>query len=260
MFFLPDEGVDYTKDYDEIAQPRNTYDECADYISNELVKAAAQLPDDRGLQEVARPTRGAALALRARVLLYAASPLYNGKAPSEVLTAMVDKEGRQLLSSTYDEVKWARAAAAAKDVMELGKYNLYVVYAKENGDSAEPATITPPDDNGTFHSNPWPKGWQNIDPFLSYRSLFDGTAIAYGNDELIYTRGSNQVHSVLSHQRDVLRHHSGLDQYIPPCLDTYCSYQDNLHRLSCNKHRTAFVLYHGNCILHLANEATDESP
>ena len=104
---LPDEGVDYTKDYDEIAQPRNTYDECADYISNELVKAAAQLPDDRGLQEVARPTRGAALALRARVLLYAASPLYNGKAPSEVLTAMVDKEGRQLLSSTYDEVKWA---------------------------------------------------------------------------------------------------------------------------------------------------------
>ncbi len=189
---LPDEGVDYTKDYDEIAQPRNTYDECADYISNELVKAAAQLPDDRGLQEVARPTRGAALALRARVLLYAASPLYNGKAPSEVLTAMVDKEGRQLLSSTYDEVKWARAAAAAKDVMELGKYNLYVVYAKENGDIAEPATITPPDDNGTFHSNPWPKGWQNIDPFLSYRSLFDGTAIAYGNDELIYTRGSNQ--------------------------------------------------------------------
>lgn len=34
---------DYTKEYDDIAYPRNTYDECVDYIAEELVKAATML-------------------------------------------------------------------------------------------------------------------------------------------------------------------------------------------------------------------------
>ena len=42
---------------------------------------------------------------------------------------------------------------------------------------AYPTTITPPDDNGTFHSQDWPYGWKNIDPFESYRSLFDGEVV-----------------------------------------------------------------------------------
>lgn len=45
---------------------------------------------------------------------------------------MVDDEGNRLLSAEYDESKWARAAAAARDVMELPgnnnghRYQLYV--------------------------------------------------------------------------------------------------------------------------------------
>ena len=132
------------------------------------------------------------MALRSRVLLYAASPLYNGQAPSEVIDALVDKSGRKLLSDTYDNRKWARAAAAAKDVMELKRYQLYVAYKRESDDMAYPTTITPPDDNGTFHSQDWPYGWKNIDPFESYRSLFDGEVGAYNNDEIIFTRGVNQ--------------------------------------------------------------------
>lgn len=190
---VPDKGIDYTKEYDEIAQPRNSYDECADYISKELVTAAKVLPLTRGVQDITRPTRGAALALRARVLLYAASPLYNGKAPAEVLAAMVDRKGNPLLSSTYDESKWAKAAAAAKDVMDLGKYQLYVAYKRASNDIAFPTTVTPPDDKGDFHLNNWPKGWADIDPFESYRSLFNGTVTAYENPELIFTRGSNQA-------------------------------------------------------------------
>lgn len=65
---LFDEGVDYTKEYDDIAYPRNTYDECVDYIAEELVKAATMLDDTRDVQNIVRPTRGAALALRSRVL------------------------------------------------------------------------------------------------------------------------------------------------------------------------------------------------
>lgn len=102
----------------------------------------------RGIQDFARPTRGAALALRARALLYAASPLANGGAPAEVQTAMVDRQGNPLLSDTKDESKWARAAAAAKDVMDLNQYKLYVAYKKAAGSDpiAYPATLEPQSD------------------------------------------------------------------------------------------------------------------
>ena len=189
---VPDEGIDYTADYEDLALPRNSYDECVDYIANEMLKAAPALPLTRGIQEVARPTRGAALMLRARVLLYAASPLYNGSAPEEVLAVMKNQDGKALLSDTYDESKWARAAAAAKDVMNLNVYDLYVAYTRTSNNPAFPTTVTPPNDEGTFHKNPWPLGWSNIDPFESYRSLFNGSVTAYENPELIFTRGTNQ--------------------------------------------------------------------
>lgn len=190
---VPDETIDYTKEYDEIAQPRNTYDECVNYIANEMLKAAQTLPLTRGAQEIARPTRGAALALRARALLYAASPLFNGKAPQEVQAGMVTRKGSPLLSSVYDERKWALAAAAAKDVMELGVYELYHTGLRTGGDIAYPSTLPPqPDPINNFDKNPWPNGYQDIDPFESYRSLFNGTVSAYMNPELIFTRGQNQ--------------------------------------------------------------------
>ncbi|WP_293308776.1 RagB/SusD family nutrient uptake outer membrane protein [Pedobacter sp. UBA5917] len=188
---IPNEGIDYTKEYDEIAQPRNSYEECAVYLSAELAEAAKGLALQQGIQQIARPTRGAALALRARILLYAASPLANGKAPAEVAAALVTKDGKPLLSRTYDESKWARAAAAAKDVIDLGQYRLYVAYKKTTGDAAYPATVTPPRDNNFSTSN-WPAGWADIDPFESYRSLFNGTVPAYQNPELIFTHGQNQ--------------------------------------------------------------------
>lgn len=189
---VPDEGVDYTQEYDELAFPRNSYDECVDYITNELLKAAEQLPLQRAVQDINRPTRGAALALRAKVLLYAASPLFNGKSPEIVASALVNKDGKRLLPEAYDESKWAKAAAAAKDVMDMKLYDLHVAYFNSNaGDIAYPATIVPPHDD-EFSGQPWPFGWKNIDPFQSYREIFDGSIIASQNEELIFTRGSNQ--------------------------------------------------------------------
>ncbi|MEL7585650.1 MAG: RagB/SusD family nutrient uptake outer membrane protein [Prolixibacteraceae bacterium] len=187
---VPDEGIDYTKEYDEVAQPRNTYDECVDYITKELVTAAETLPLQRSVEALARPSRGAALALRAKVLLFGASPLFNGKAPVEVAAALVDKQGRRLLPETYDESKWAKAAAAAKDVMDLNFYSLHVSYRKDTETIGYPATVTPPYD-ANFSDKDWPDGWKNIDPFESYRSLFNGEVTASENQELIFTRGQN---------------------------------------------------------------------
>ena len=187
---VPDQGIDYMEDYDAVAQPRNTYDECVTYITNELVLAAQALPLDRAIQEIARPTRGAALALRAKVLLYAASPLMNGQTPADIASELVDDQGNRLLPEAYDESKWAKAAAAAKDVIELNRYTLFVSYATDKGDIAFPATIAPPY-HPEFSEQAWPNGWKDIDPFESYRSLFNGQVTAMDNPELIFTRGKN---------------------------------------------------------------------
>lgn len=190
---LVKEPIDYMKSYDEVAQARNTYEECADYISEQMLLAAAGLPLKRNYEDIARPTRGAALAVRAKALLYAASPLMNGGAPKDYADQMTDKEGRRLLSENYDEEKWAKAAAAARDVMELNHYSLNVVYRRiQSADPiAYPLTNTPPYDE-QFSDKEWPDGWSNIDPFESYRSLFDGQVKATENPELIFTHGQNQ--------------------------------------------------------------------
>ncbi len=205
---LPDEGIDYTKSYEDIAIPRSSYEECAEYISKEMVKAAEHLPLHRGQLAVARPTRGAALATRAKVLLYAASPLMNGgNTVSGYKERMVDDEGNHLLSLNYDEKKWAKAAAAARDVINLGVYRIYTANFKSSGTTSYPATAAPPY-NPEYSDKNWPEGWANIDPFESYRSLFDGDLSASENPELIFTRGQNQstegIRTLVEHQLPII--------------------------------------------------------
>lgn len=199
---LPDEGLDYTDSYDDLAIPRNTYEECATFISSEMLLAAQEMKElgmVRGQDGSARPSVGAALATRAKVLIYAASPLANGN-NSNFATLLVDDSGKRLLSSDYQEEKWAKAAAAARDVMELNVYELYTVPIQESG---QDATVIPPDDNN-FSEKPWPEGWANIDPAKSYAKVFDGSLPASGNPELIFTRGNNQdgegIAAMVSHQ------------------------------------------------------------
>ncbi len=63
---------------DELNLPRNTYQDLVDYMVKELDEAAELLPLDHESQDYGRATKGACLALKSRILLYAASPLYNG--------------------------------------------------------------------------------------------------------------------------------------------------------------------------------------
>ena len=194
-----DAGQDYTKPYEELYLPRNTYDECVEYISNEMVEAARYLPVKRETFNIARPTKGAALGYRARALLYAASPLMNGN-DDNYAASLVDDKGNRLLNPVYDEEKWAKAAAAARDIMELTKddglprYELYYASVREtdaDADGAYPATIKPFDD-GNFSTKNWPDGYADIDPFESYRSIFNGELTAAENPELIFSRVTNQ--------------------------------------------------------------------
>lgn len=200
---MPEHTADYTQSYDQLATPRNTYDEVVEFIDKEMKLAAEEMYYDRRTDNynICRPTRGAALATRAYALMFAASPFANGN-NDEFAQKLVDDKGNRLISATYDESKWAKAAAACRDVMELGVYDLNIVGRQDadNGMGDRP-TVTPPDDvNGTFAESSWPNGWKDIDPMRSYRSLFDGTTVAGSNKELIFTRGGTNLDMLVLHQ------------------------------------------------------------
>ena len=105
---------------------RHPVETVIDFISSELDKAAEVLPLD--IAEIAdtesnmgRATKGAALALKSRVLLYAASPLYNG---CDLYKGMTNYYGESLFPQSADMNKWELAAQAAKAVIDLNKYSL----------------------------------------------------------------------------------------------------------------------------------------
>lgn len=189
---MPDEGADFSDSYDNLSYPRNTFDECVDFICKDMIEAAKRLPDRRDNLNSARPTKGAALAVRAKVLTYAASPLYNGNTEMADFT---DKTGRQLISQQYDERKWAVAAAAGKDFLDYndqaGVYKIHTVGIRKTAeDTSYPTTIIPPKCE-PYSSQNFPDGWADIDPFESYRSVFNGELSMAENEEVIFTRGQN---------------------------------------------------------------------
>ncbi|UKK51049.1 RagB/SusD family nutrient uptake outer membrane protein [Prevotella sp. E13-17] len=99
---------------DDVELPRNTFGECVDYIVNELDDIQDSLRSVGTMSNVSEfghaPTKQACQALKSRVLLYAASPLFNG----QTLEA-----GNELVGyATYDAARWKRAADAARDLIE----------------------------------------------------------------------------------------------------------------------------------------------
>ncbi|WP_192085478.1 RagB/SusD family nutrient uptake outer membrane protein [Algoriphagus sp. Y33] len=96
----------------EIMLPRNTYQECVDFIVQSCDAAAAVLPDTYPSSFNGRITKGVALALKARVLLYAASPLHNTTTP--YLPSNPELTGY----GNYEEGRWLAAADASKAVLD----------------------------------------------------------------------------------------------------------------------------------------------
>lgn len=103
---------------DNVQFPRNSFADCVNYIVSECddIKDSLRTAPQIDGNNYGRVTQGAAMALKARVLLYAASPLFNGGNvdPSNPLTGYTN----------YDVNRWKLAADAANDVIKLGVYSL----------------------------------------------------------------------------------------------------------------------------------------
>lgn len=102
---------------DNLQIPRDTYADCVTYIVSECDAIEGLLPITA--IDFGRITRGAAYALKARTLLYAASPLYNGGGTSS------DPIKKALTGyPTYDAARWATALTAYQDMITLSTYSL----------------------------------------------------------------------------------------------------------------------------------------
>ncbi|RAV28874.1 RagB/SusD family nutrient uptake outer membrane protein [Sinomicrobium soli] len=121
---------------DDYTIPRNTFEECVDFIVADCDRAAQLL---EGHPEVdGRATRAAALALKARVLVYAASDLHDmaaAAASSSVIAGYSNPEYLGYTSGSRTE-RWEKARLAAKEVvdMDLGyKLDLTAPVSPEEG-------------------------------------------------------------------------------------------------------------------------------
>src|SRR5438034_5854039 len=102
---------------DDYTVARNSFKETVDFIVANADSAAALLPLSYSGGDVGRVTKGAALALKARVLLYAASDLYNANPSANAFTGYTTPQDRTAL--------WRAAKNAAQAVMDLGSYSLF---------------------------------------------------------------------------------------------------------------------------------------
>ncbi len=115
---LMDEPIGVNEDIEDMQLPRLHVDTCFNEIVRLLDEAIAVLP----VKAEKRPDRQgyfckeSAMALKAVVLVYQASPLYNG---NPAYAGFTEKDGSPLFSATVDKEKWHRAAVACDEAIDL---------------------------------------------------------------------------------------------------------------------------------------------
>ncbi|TCS90270.1 putative outer membrane starch-binding protein [Anseongella ginsenosidimutans] len=111
------ENLPISSSVEEVKVSRQPVDSVVNYIVGLLDEAAADLPvvvPDQ-TSELGRVTRLAALGIKARVLMLAASPLFNGNAD---FANFANPDGTMLFSASSDPEKWKRAAEACREAIE----------------------------------------------------------------------------------------------------------------------------------------------
>ena len=144
----------------DLMEGQRPYYEVVDWVDKELQEVAKILPAKyTEARKYGRATSIMCLAVRARMLLFAASPLVNGNPD---YANHKNKDGENLFSTTEDKSKWAYAAQACKELIDAAEAAGHKLYTVENED-------------GT------------IDPFMSYQNLFL-TRYDEGNTEILFAR------------------------------------------------------------------------
>ncbi len=159
-------SVPYYEDMVPVDAPQNvlmrgqrSFDETVNWIDSELLDLSKKLPAKRVESIFGRATSIACLAVRARVMLFAASPLVNG---NQMYKDIVNYDGKERFNTTYDATKWTRATDACKDLIDAAHTAGHALYYEYNDDGS-------------------------IDPFMSMANLFMRKT-SEGNKEILFAR------------------------------------------------------------------------
>ncbi|WP_025764108.1 RagB/SusD family nutrient uptake outer membrane protein [Dyadobacter tibetensis] len=156
---------------EELMIGQTPFDEVVAWADQELKTLSEVLPaaytDSR---KFGRATSIMCLAVRARLLLFAASPLTNGNPD---YAGFVNNKGQNLFSTTYDASKWTRAMEACRELVQKAESNGHKLYQEYNPD-------------GT------------IDPFLSYQNMLF-KRVTDGNTEILFARPGSDFTSYDRH-------------------------------------------------------------
>ena len=164
IIIMPEDVLDINSSNEELQMKRNTFEYCVNYIVgqfNEILQSP-DLPETFvSDQDKGRIDKRTVMGFKARTLMLAASPFWNGNPD---MASFVNVDGTPMVeTTTYDPHKWEDAAQANLDLIDNilnGKDpidGLYTVYTDGK-----------------------------LDPFLSYRDLF----LDRWNKEVIYCRPS----------------------------------------------------------------------
>ncbi len=122
---------------DDLRIPRNSLDEVINWIDAELVEAMATMEqepyNDNGNMR-AVPTRATAMALRAKLWVYAASPLFNGGF-TEAL-ALKNPDGKKLFPAKDNGTKLDKAVSVLREFLDYAEAGRFELYKAANNDPA----------------------------------------------------------------------------------------------------------------------------
>lgn len=126
-----DKNIAIDAEIENTTVKRMPVDSCVNYISALLDVAIGKLPEKilNENTEMGRATKSIALALKARLLVMAASPLFNG---NHDYAGFKDKDGVALFNNSADPNKWVKARDAALAAIQSAESNGFALYEYKN--------------------------------------------------------------------------------------------------------------------------------
>lgn len=128
---INDEAISVSSSTEDTKVARNTLEESFEYVISTMDKAIPNLPEILQFEdiEIGRITKPIAAAIKARVLVEYASPLFNG---NPVYSSFRNAEGEPMFPTNYDASKWERAAIASKQAIDLAESVGISLFQKED--------------------------------------------------------------------------------------------------------------------------------
>ncbi len=166
---------------DEFFKPRRPYDECVAFIAAKFDEASINLPESiTSNSDFGKASKVIAQALKGRMYLNAASPLFNGNTD---YADFKNPDGTQLIAQAYDKEKWKKAMDENKKAIDMAEAAGFKLYEYTKTSIADP-----------FKKAVMNTRWQMVDPWNSeliwgYSANKETNNAQYSFQTLVIPRG-----------------------------------------------------------------------